>query len=698
LPGVGEQSSAAQYYKFLNKARDVSGKGPHDMDFMKETIFDVKGGEDYSKFTLAKLNKRSHEVQGEIRKIADNKDIPGTVWQGPKADLIKALHDSEVKKIQDARAIITRQDSMKRYGNIYPRLDPDNDAMIILGLDERGNPIKMGRFIGKFSATKHAETGELTRKEGTSFYDRWDSKKNRLRKVGDEVYHETLDSDSKVIMSNPDYKLPKTEDMNIWRYLTQEKVNIDALAKKGHTLQDIDMLMKGRAVNKYLDAQKLKEPGLDTGVQMHERSSFNDISNVMRNLYLRNDDVFRMSIDEWIKKIPEYFASGGHVPGFATGGVSNLFRQRYSRGKAVELITKLPEFIKFVEQLIIKASNQIRQGLGKWKGLDQKQRIIQHDNLTKIATEFNKTKKFDVRINEYTDIDAVKAFEEAQAKAERLGKGKNWKKKEVKAQAQELVSDKVVAKAYDEVFYQKPVSGDYKYDADVLAESIAEQLGKVYDDLPQAQQFEIYNIALKRVQQDLKFNMDKNKILKDVEQKMKLSDFDVTGKKGNAEGGLIPGFATGGVSELFRERQGFRDAGVVKLAKGASWILKNLRQTYKALMEGKGPFAKLNDLQYESYKWELRAQIKKLEQGEAIPSEMLDTMIKDKRFKDIVKTKSTDPELRELEEVLLDSAAGKNLEQQQVLEDFIPSGKGNAEGGLIPGYATGGVSELFRKK
>ena len=540
LPGVGEQSSAAQYYKFLNKARDVSGKGPHDMDFMKETIFDVKGGEDYSKFTLGKLNKRSHEVQNEIRKIADNKNIPGTVTDGPKADLIKALHDSEVKKIQDARAIITRQDSLKKYGNKFPRLDPDNDAMIILGLDERGNPIKMGRFIGKFSATKHAETGELTRKEGTSFYDRWDSKKNRLRKVGDEVYHETLDSDSKVIMSNPDYKLPKTENMDIWNNLNLEKVNIDALAKKGHSLQDIDMLMKGRAVNKYLDAQKLKEPGLDTGVKMHERSGYNDISNVMKNLYLRNDDVFRMSIDEWIKKIPEYFASGGHVPGFATGGVSNLFRERqgYSRGKAVELITKLPEFIKFVEQLIIKASNQIRRGQGLFKKLTEKQRIVQHENLTKLATNFQKNKKFDKSFNEYFGIDAEKAFIEAQAKAERLGKGKNWKKKEVKAQAQELVSDKVVAKAYDEVFYQKPVSGDYKYDADVLAESIAEQLGKVYDDLPQAQQFEIYNIALKRVQQDLKFNMDKNKILKDVEQKMKLSDFDVTGKKGHAAGGI----------------------------------------------------------------------------------------------------------------------------------------------------------------
>jgi len=47
--------------------------------------------------------------------------------------------------------------------------------------------------------------------------------------------------------------------------------------------------------------------------------------------------------------------------------------------------------------------------------------------------------------------------------------------------------------------------------------------------------------------------MDRNKILKDVEQKMKLSDFDPEGKP-HATGGLISGFATGGVSNLFRSR------------------------------------------------------------------------------------------------------------------------------------------------
>jgi hypothetical protein len=42
--------------------------------------------------------------------------------------------------------------------------------------------------------------------------------------------------------------------------------------------------------------------------------------------------------------------------------------------------------------------------------------MAQHENLAKLATEFQKTKKFDVRINEYTGIDAEKAFIEARAK------------------------------------------------------------------------------------------------------------------------------------------------------------------------------------------------------------------------------------------------------------------------------------------
>ena len=69
--------------------------------------------------------------------------------------------------------------------------------------------------------------------------------------------------------------------------------------------------------------------------------------------------------------------------------------------------------------------------------------------------------------------------------------------------------------------------------------------------------------------------------------------------------------------------------------------------------------------------------------GEPIPEDMIKTMRQDKRFKDITKTRSTDPELYEFEEVLLDTSSGKNLEQKEILEQFDVTGKkGHAYGGL----------------
>ena len=41
---------------------------------------------------------------------------------------------------------------------------------------------------------------------------------------------------------------------------------------------------------------------------------------------------------------------------------------------------------------------------------------------------------------------------------------------------------------------------------------------------------------------------------------------------------------------------------------------------------------------------------------------------------------------------------GVDVLQEQMLTDFIPKGKPHATGGLIDGYATGGVSNLFRSR
>jgi hypothetical protein len=278
-------------------------------------------------------------------------------------------------------------------------------------------------------------------------------------------------------------------------------------------------------------------------------------------------------------------ATGGLISGFATGGVSNLFRQRYRGGKAVELLTKLPEYIKFVERLWIKASNEIRQGLGKWKGLTQAQRVVQHDNMVKKMTEWQKTKILPEGSEQYFAIDAEKAFIEAQAKvkkpyresklAEKVSqehpsrKGE-WEvemgereidydhliKKKIKAVKSEKTRtmDDLVERAYDEIAGGSGFSGDIKYDADILASEIATTGGRIYDDLSDLERMGIYDLAYNRMAKNLKAKMDFKKNLKDIEQKIELQMFDPKDRKPQATGGLIPGYATGGVSNLFRSR------------------------------------------------------------------------------------------------------------------------------------------------
>ena len=195
--------------------------------------------------------------------------------------------------------------------------------MIVIGLVETGHPFKVGRTIGRFSATQNKKTGELTRKEGTSFWDKWDPKKNKMREDGKEVWHETVDREGKTIMSNPNYKIQAKGNMELNNEL-YSKLSTSELAKKGFSLKEIDMIMKGRVAKNYLE--KTKNP--DHNIAMHEQTSTNDIISVMEDLYTRGDDVYKMTIEQWKDQLPKFFAQGGYVPGYATGGVANLFRMR----------------------------------------------------------------------------------------------------------------------------------------------------------------------------------------------------------------------------------------------------------------------------------------------------------------------------------------------------------------------------------
>ena len=137
------------------------------------------------------------------------------------------------------------------------------------------------------------------------------------------------------------------------------------------------------------------------------------------------------------------------------------------------------------------------------------------DELGKSGTNYEEFKKLSARKKEIDDI--LSAAQDIPAsgigsfKAD-MELAKIGEKAKVKTTK---VSDDVMEKAYDEVSHQLN-RGDIKYEADVLAESIAEQQGKVYDDLADAERTELYSQAYQRVAKDLKMRMDIKKGVADV--------------------------------------------------------------------------------------------------------------------------------------------------------------------------------------
>ena len=324
-------------------------------------------------------------------------------------------------------------------------------------------------------------------------------------------------------------------------------------------------------------------------------------------------------------------------PEFASGGLAR-----------VGMVGGGPVWKKFIEQLFMKSSNNIRQGKGLFKGLNQEQMITQHDNLTKMLKkwEMSGKKGLPEGAEQYlgmNDLQVSKAIKDATKKVKKVDKNRKltdeeWKDyveensyelsryeeeltgNETIAQLDDMIAesrayeadmfqqykrgelekyvkpevleesrllrqkkiDKVLDKAYDEIAGGSGFSDDYKMAADELSDSIAEQLGKNFDDLSQTQQTQIQNIALKRTTQDLKKRLSQpTKTLegikkegtidisdpevadefsrfmkesdpegfKDLEQKIQLSDFDVKGRKKNASGGR----ASSGLNYLLGE-------------------------------------------------------------------------------------------------------------------------------------------------
>ena len=117
--------------------------------------------------------------------------------------------------------------------------------------------------------------------------------------------------------------------------------------------------------------------------------------------------------EEKAAKDPDYISDIIDPEDFASGGIA---RVGMAGGGAMWKIWQ-----EFIEKLFIKASNDIRLGKGKWKGLTQDQWITQHDNLTKMLKkwEWSGKKRLPEGVSEYlgmNDLQISKAIQDATKK------------------------------------------------------------------------------------------------------------------------------------------------------------------------------------------------------------------------------------------------------------------------------------------
>ena len=81
-------------------------------------------------------------------------------------------------------------------------------------------------------------------------------------------------------------------------------------------------------------------------------------------------------------------------------------------------------------------------------------------------------------------------------------------------------------------------AGDIKYNAELLADQLAEDAGVLYEDLGALEQTKFYGTAYDYLAKEMGKYRQMRKMMTNLEQKMQLSDFSITGRKPNASGGL----------------------------------------------------------------------------------------------------------------------------------------------------------------
>ena len=88
------------------------------------------------------------------------------------------------------------------------------------------------------------------------------------------------------------------------------------------------------------------------------------------------------------------------------------------------------------------------------------------------------------------------------------------------------------------MYPQVMLGGDIKYNAELLADQLAEDAGVLYEDLGHLEQTKFYGTAYDYLAAEMGKHLLQKRMMKDIGQKMVLSDFSIKGRKPNASGGL----------------------------------------------------------------------------------------------------------------------------------------------------------------
>ena len=211
---------------------------------------------------------------------------------------------------------------------------------------------------------------------------------------------------TKGIASIPGQKMKDKIKILVDKYATQflikgQDINTVTVKQVDNAI-DYGMSLKKQQIKK-LEADAAKKQAeydyitSEKGIKEKMDELFGKSPAEIRDIMRKRSNVIKGDFnpkEEWWKAKPK-------KPDFASGGMA---RVGLGKGKLVK------GFFEFVEGLFIKASNDIRQGKGLFKGLGDKEKWAQHENLTKMVEKWQKTKTLPEGAEQYFGVDAKKVF------------------------------------------------------------------------------------------------------------------------------------------------------------------------------------------------------------------------------------------------------------------------------------------------